>query len=260
MAASRDEVRPSPPPVASVRPAPPLSGPSPGVQSLIKIWSDEARGDIALHAPDWHYRAEGHDSLARPPGGHLPLPIGRSPRRLLVINIFSISLRSFARPRPPPGMGGCVEDGVTRATGVPFPPGGPASVIGYHGTTPALQGKVLRLAKEPSMLRHRDPGFLLHSPSPRMEDPTTTTSQPPTHPPRPLSRIFFAPVAGVIDPLSVRTSPPVGSFGKAPGDDSVTGHPATAYNDFVTTMLAGYLGARWSPRMGFGNGGVAGRG
>lgn len=31
-----------------------------GVRSLIKIWSDEFRGDIPLNAEDWHYRAEGH--------------------------------------------------------------------------------------------------------------------------------------------------------------------------------------------------------
>eukprot|EP00667_Euglena_gracilis_P001310 EG_transcript_1309 len=57
-------------------------------------------------------------------------------------------------------------------------------VIGYHGLEPALQGKVLRLAKEPAIRRQRD---------------------------------------------------------------TFTGHPATAYNDFVATMLTDYIGPAADP-------------
>eukprot|EP00667_Euglena_gracilis_P002209 EG_transcript_2209 len=91
-----------------------------GVRSLIKIWSDEFRGDIPLNAEDWHYRAEGHDCI----------------------------------------------------------------VIGYHGAEPGLQGKVLRLAKECATRRHRD---------------------------------------------------------------TLAGHPATAYNDFVSTMLTDFVGPAADP-------------
>ncbi len=86
-----------------------------GVQSLIRIWADEFRGDPPLEAKDWHYRAEGHDCI----------------------------------------------------------------VVGYHGPEDALQGKVLRLAKAASTQRHRD---------------------------------------------------------------TLAGHPAAAYHDFVSTMLGTYLG------------------
>lgn len=70
--------------------------------------------------------------------------------------------------------------------------GGPAGdciVIGYHGLEPALQGKVLRLAKEPAIRRQRD---------------------------------------------------------------TFTGHPATAYNDFVATMLTDYIGVPPSVPAGWG--------
>ena len=86
-----------------------------GIQSLLKIWSHEFTGTIPLCADDWHYRAEGHDSI----------------------------------------------------------------VAGYHGDEPLLKGKILRLAKQCSIQRF---------------------------------------------------------------EETCAGHPAVAYNEFVSTLVGEYLG------------------